>query len=291
MITYRNQLKNKIDSLQKLINEINESGLEGINIREGVIVDMTCNIIITSSLITDELTSTKINTNELTTNELTTTKINTNELTTNELTTTKINTNELTTNELTSNNLMITSSNNNLSLNATEINGSSTKANLDQIVANSITSTTTLINNSIRICDMNQNMTLYHVKIQIRDSGNNYQLGTEAEGYAFVYYYTIRFFMCTCTVKSHMTGWYIPMVRAANSDNLTIYIKNYNSSSYRVQRLNYIVGQYYSTLNVGTIFQYSNVSRYENRVYRDSSGAIFPYEGCLIEWTYGQLTP
>ena len=154
MITYRNQLKNKIDSLQKLINEINESGLEGINIREGVIVDMTCNIIITSSLITDELISTKINTNELTTNELT------------------------------SNNLMITSSNNNLSLNATEINGSSTKANLDQIV-----------------------------------------------------------------------------------------------------------GQYYSTLNVGTIFQYSNVSKYDNRVYRDSSGAIFPYEGCLIEWTYGQLTP
>ena len=281
MITYRNQLKNKIDSLQKLINEINESGLEGLTIRGGVIVDMTCNIIITSSLITDELISTKINTNELTT-----TKINTNELTTNDLTSTKINANELT-----SNNLMITSSNNNLSLNATEINGSSTKANLDQIVANSITSTSTLINNSIRLCDMNQNMTLYHVKVQIRDSGNNYQLGTEAEGYAFVYYYTIRFFMCTCTVKSHMTGWYIPMVRAANSDNLTIYIKNYNNSSYRVQRLNYIVGQYYTTLNVGTIFQYSNVSRYENRVYRDSSGAIFPYEGCLIEWTYGQLTP
>ncbi len=276
MITYRNQLKNKIDSLQKLINEINESGLEGFTIRSGVIVDMTCNIIITSSLITDELISTKINTNELTTNKLTTT----------ELTSTKINTNNLT-----SNNLMITSSNNNLSLNATEINGSSTKANLDQIVTNSITSTTTSIKNSIRICDMNQNMTLYHVKVQIRDSGNNYQLGTEAEGYAFVYYYTIRFFMCTCTVQSHMTGWHIPMVRAENSDNLTIYIKNYNSSSYRVQRLNYIVGQYYTTLNVGTIFQYSNVSRYENRVYRDSSGAIFPYEGCLIEWTYGQLTP
>ena len=33
MITYRNQLKNKIDSLQKLINEINESGLEGLTIR------------------------------------------------------------------------------------------------------------------------------------------------------------------------------------------------------------------------------------------------------------------
>ena len=266
MITHKDSLQNKVKNLQKLIDELSELNIGGINIRGGVIVDMTCNIIITSSLITDELISTKINTNELTS-----TKINTN--------------------ELTSNNLMITSSNNNLSLNATEINGSSTKAILDQIVANSITSTTTLINNSIRLCDMNQNMTLYHVKIQIRDSGNNYQLGTEAEGYAFVYYYTIRFFMCTCTVKSHMTGWYIPMVRAANSDNLTIYIKNYNNSSYRVQRLNYIVGQYYSTLNVGTIFQYSNVSRYENRVYRDSSGAIFPYEGCLIEWTYGQLTP
>lgn len=276
MITYRNQLKNKIDSLQKLIDDVNELNIGGITIGGGVIVDMTCNKIITSLLTTEELTSTKINTNELTTNELTTTKINTN---------------ELTTNELTSNNLMITSSNNNLSLNATEINGSSTKANLNQIVANSITSTTILINNSIRLCDMNQNMTLYHVKVQIRDSVDNYRFGTEAEGYAFVYHYTIRFFMCTCTVQSHMTGWYIPMVRAANSDNLTIYIKNYNSSSYRVQRLNYIVGQYYTTLNVGTIFQYSNVSRYENRVYRDSSGAIFPYEGCLIEWTYGQLTP
>ena len=271
--------------MQKLIDDVNELNIGGITIG-GVIVDMTCNKIITSLLTTEELTSTKINTNELTTNELTTTKINTNELTTTKLTSTKINTNELT-----SNNLMITSSNNNLSLNATEIHGSSTKAILDQIVTNSITSTTTSIKNSISICDMSQNMTLYHVKVQIRDSGNNYQLGTEAEGYAFVYYYTIRFFMCTCTVQSHMTGWYIPMVRAKNSDNLTIYIKNYNSSSYRVQRLNYIVGQYYTTLNVGTIFQYSNVSRYENRVYRDSSGAIFPYEGCLIEWTYGQLTP
>ena len=37
----------------------------------GVIVDMTCNKIITSLLTTEELTSTKINTNELTTNELT----------------------------------------------------------------------------------------------------------------------------------------------------------------------------------------------------------------------------
>lgn len=251
MITYKDSLQNKVKNLQKLIDELSELNIGGIKIGGGVIVDMTCNKIITTSLTTEELTSTKINTNEL----------------------------------------MITSSNNKLSLNATEIYGSNTKAILDQIVAYSITSTTTSIKNSISICDMSQKMTLYHVKIQIRDSVNNYRFGTEAEGYAFVYYYTIRFFMCTCTVQSHMTGWYVPMVRAENSDNLTIYIKNYNNSSYRVQRLNYIVGQYYSTLNVGTIFQYSNVSNYDNRVYRDSSGAIFPYAGCLIEWTYGELTP
>ena len=71
MITYKDLLQHQINKIQKLINEINESGLEGFTIGGGVIVDMTCNIIITSSLITDELISTKINTNELTTNELT----------------------------------------------------------------------------------------------------------------------------------------------------------------------------------------------------------------------------
>ena len=55
MITYRNQLKNKIDSLQKLINEINESGLEGINIREGVIVDMTVDNVNANSITTNIL--------------------------------------------------------------------------------------------------------------------------------------------------------------------------------------------------------------------------------------------
>ena len=72
MITYRNQLKNKIDSLQKLIDDVNELNIGGITIGgQEVIVDMTCNKIITTSLTTEELTSTKINTNELTTNELT----------------------------------------------------------------------------------------------------------------------------------------------------------------------------------------------------------------------------
>ena len=55
MITYKDSLQHQINKIQKLINEINESGLEGFTIGRGVIVDMTCNIIITSSLITDEL--------------------------------------------------------------------------------------------------------------------------------------------------------------------------------------------------------------------------------------------
>ena len=71
MITYKDSLQHQINKIQKLINEINESGMEGFTIRGGVIVDMTCNKIITSLLTTEELTSTKINTNELTTNELT----------------------------------------------------------------------------------------------------------------------------------------------------------------------------------------------------------------------------
>lgn len=79
------------------------------------------------------------------------------------------------------------------------------------------------------------------------------------------------------------------MITSSNN-NLSLNATEINGSSTKAN-LDQIVGQYYTTLNVGTIFQYSNVSRYENRVYRDSSGAIFPYEGCLIEWTYGQLTP
>ena len=135
---------------------------------------------------------------------------------------------------------------------------------------------------------MYSSVQIKQVQIQIRDSTNNYPLGTTAEGFAFAYNNIWRFFMCTCTVQSNMTGWYTPMVRIVDSVNLTIYAKNYDESDYKIYFLKYIVGQYYSTLNVGTIFQYSNVSRYENRLYRDSSGAIFPYEGCLIEWIYAE---
>lgn len=86
-----------------------------------------------------------------------------------------------------------------------------------------------------------------------------------------------------------MTGWYTPTIKTQNGAALTIYVNENFYSAYTERQLEYIVGQYYSTLNVGTIFQYSNVSRYDNRLYRDSSGAIFPYEGCLIEWTCGKF--
>lgn len=56
MITYKDSLQYQINKIQKLIDELNESGLEGIKIGGGVIVDITCNKIITSSLETNKLT-------------------------------------------------------------------------------------------------------------------------------------------------------------------------------------------------------------------------------------------
>ena len=56
MITYKDSLQYQINKIQKLIDELNESGLEGIKIGGGVIVDITCNKIITSSLETNNLT-------------------------------------------------------------------------------------------------------------------------------------------------------------------------------------------------------------------------------------------
>lgn len=56
MIAYKDSLQYQINKIQKLIDEINESGLEGIKIGGGVIVDITCNKIITSSLETNKLT-------------------------------------------------------------------------------------------------------------------------------------------------------------------------------------------------------------------------------------------
>ena len=71
MITYKDSLQHQINKIQKLINEINESGMEGFTIRGGVIVDMTCNIIITSSLITDELTTKSITSESITSESIT----------------------------------------------------------------------------------------------------------------------------------------------------------------------------------------------------------------------------
>ena len=132
----------------------------------------------------------------------------------------------------------------------------------------------------------------YGVKIQIRDNVSGYPLGVECEGFAFCYTWdnTLRFFKCTCKVpSSNMIGWTTPIVRTQSGAALTIYVNENFYSAYTVKQLEYITGQYYSTLNVGTIFQYSNVSRYDNRLYRDSSGAVFPYEDCLIEWINGKF--
>ena len=71
MITYKDSLQHQINKIQKLINEINESGMEGFTIRSGVIVDMTCNIIITSSLITNELTTKSITSESITSESIT----------------------------------------------------------------------------------------------------------------------------------------------------------------------------------------------------------------------------
>lgn len=83
MITYKDSLQHQINKIQKLINEINESGMEGFTIRGGVIVDLTCNIIITSSLITDELQTNTLTTTSLTINNQLTAKTITSESITN----------------------------------------------------------------------------------------------------------------------------------------------------------------------------------------------------------------
>lgn len=87
MITYKDSLKYQVDKIQKLIDKINELGLEGFTIG-GVIVDMTCNKIITSSLITDELqTNTLTINNQLTAKTITSESItNSSTLKTNSLT-------------------------------------------------------------------------------------------------------------------------------------------------------------------------------------------------------------
>ena len=101
MITHKDSLQNKVKNLQKLIDELSELNIEGINIRGGVIVDMTCNIIITSSLITDELQTNTLTTTSLTTDNLSTNALSTNALTINNQLTAKTITSESITNSST----------------------------------------------------------------------------------------------------------------------------------------------------------------------------------------------
>ena len=66
MITHKDSLQNKVKNLQKLIDELSELNIEGINIRGGVIVDMTVDSINTQNItsnnanITESLTTKNI---------------------------------------------------------------------------------------------------------------------------------------------------------------------------------------------------------------------------------------
>lgn len=71
MITHKDSLQNKVKNLQKLIDELSELNIEGINIRGGVIVDMTVDSITTKNItsdyanITASLTTSNINNSSL----------------------------------------------------------------------------------------------------------------------------------------------------------------------------------------------------------------------------------
>ena len=71
MITHKDSLQNKVKNLQKLIDELSELNIGGINIREGVIVDMTVDSINTQNItsnnanITASLTTSNINNSSL----------------------------------------------------------------------------------------------------------------------------------------------------------------------------------------------------------------------------------
>lgn len=53
MITHKDSLQNKVKNLQKLIDELSKLNIEGINIRGGVIVDMTVDNINTQNITSD----------------------------------------------------------------------------------------------------------------------------------------------------------------------------------------------------------------------------------------------
>ena len=65
MITYKDSLQNKVKNLQKLIDELSELNIEGINIRGGVIVDLTVDITSDYANITASLNTSNINNSSL----------------------------------------------------------------------------------------------------------------------------------------------------------------------------------------------------------------------------------
>ncbi len=74
MITYKDSLQNKVKNLQKLIDELNESNIEGIKIGGGVIVDLTVNNISTQNITSDKANITSLTTSKITNSNLIKTK-------------------------------------------------------------------------------------------------------------------------------------------------------------------------------------------------------------------------
>ena len=74
MITYKDSLQNKVKNLQKLIDELSESNIEGIKISGGVIVDLTVNSISTKNITSDKANITSLTTSKITNSNLIKTK-------------------------------------------------------------------------------------------------------------------------------------------------------------------------------------------------------------------------
>ena len=74
MITYKDSLQNKVKNLQKLIDELSESNIEGIKISGGVIVDLTVNSISNKNITSDKANITSLTTSKITNSNLIKTK-------------------------------------------------------------------------------------------------------------------------------------------------------------------------------------------------------------------------
>lgn len=74
MITYKDSLQNKVKNLQKSIDELSELNIGGINIKGGVIVDMTVNSISTKNITSDEANINSLTTSNINNSDSITTK-------------------------------------------------------------------------------------------------------------------------------------------------------------------------------------------------------------------------